>query len=93
LTATTVQTFAETRGTAVFASYAKLAGEAGFPSEFGREWAVNDLRMRFGSRVDGPPGNPVVLPSRRIVRPLTILAMSVRQISGARLIWHALTGR
>jgi 15-cis-phytoene synthase len=91
--ASTVQTFADERGTAVFGAYAKLLGEAGFPEEIGQEWAENDLRIRFGSRVVQTPDRPVILPSRRDVRPLTILAMSVRKISGPRLVWHALTGR
>ena len=29
----------------------------------------------------------------RLLRPLTILALSVRDISGPKLLWHALTGR
>ena len=88
-----VRTFADARGTAVFGSYAKLAGETDFPAEVGQEWAVNDLRVRFNGRVGQSPGSYVALPTRRVVRPLTILTMSVRQISGPRLIWHALTGR
>ncbi len=91
--AITVRTFADARGTAVFGSYAKLAGETDFPAEVGQEWAANDLRVRFNRRVGQSPGSYVALPTRRVVRPLTILAMSVRQISGPRLIWHALTGR
>ncbi len=88
-----VRTFADARGTAVFGSYAKLAGETDFPAEVGQEWAANDLRVRFNGRVGQSPGSYVALPTRRVVRPLTILTMSVRQISGPRLIWHALTGR
>lgn len=91
--AITVRTFADARGTAVFGSYAKLAGETDFPAEVGQEWAANDLRVRFNGRVGQSPGSYVALPTRRVVRPLTILTMSVRQISGPRLIWHALTGR
>ena len=91
--AITVRTFADARGTAVFGSYAKLAGETDFPAEVGQEWAANDLRVRFNGRVGQSPGSYVALPTRRVVRPLTILTMSVRQISGPRLISHALTGR
>lgn len=91
--AITVRTFADARGTAVFGSYAKLAGETDFPAEVGQEWAANDLRVRFNGRVGQSPGSYVALPTRRVVRPLTILTMSVRQISGPRLILHALTGR
>lgn len=92
-TASTVRTFADARGAAVFVSYAKLIDEADFPPEISQEWAANDLRLRFGGRVDHSTENYGALPKRRAVRPLTILAMSVRQTSGPRLIWHALTGR
>lgn len=91
--ASTVREFACARGTAVFDTYAKLVGKAAFPSELGQSWAVNDLRTRFGSRVPLQSLNLDISASSRIFRSLTILAISVSNISGPRVIWHALTGR
>ena len=84
-----VDHFAEMRGAAVFAAFVSQNDEP----ILAREWAANDLRSRFPSRDLGPATSDVRTPKSRAMRPLSILAMSVRDISGPRLIWHALTGR
>jgi 15-cis-phytoene synthase len=89
----TVKSFAEMRGPAIFEGYATLCGQYEFPVGLPRSWAADDLRLRFGSRVEGTVLDSPRLPRTRILRPLTILAMSVRGVSGPRLVWHALTGR
>jgi hypothetical protein len=51
------------------------------------------LRLEFPSKFVALNNQPLpVLPKRRKLRPLSILAMSVRNVSGPRLIGHALTG-
>ena len=85
--------FAKARGHAVFQGYADLSGLRDFPAELAGQWAADDLRLRFGEHVSGTPRPAFALPKERMFRPLTILAMSVRDDSGPRLIWHALTGR
>lgn len=81
----------------VVAQFALMRGEAvfltDFPRDLGSEWAASDLRLRFPEKGLGPVSSKVELPRNRVARPLSILAMSVRDISGPRLIWHALTGR
>jgi len=91
--ALTVQDFAQARGEAIARAYSGLCGPADFPSDAMTQWAIADLRLRFGSRVPDLALLDSALPVVRMFRPLTILAMSVRQVSGPRLIWHALTGR
>jgi 15-cis-phytoene synthase len=88
-----IHDFAQQRGQAVFATYAKLGGLPGDYTSIAAQWAVDDLRMRFGDRVPGAPAKNAPLPQNRARRPLTILALSVRSVSGPRLIIHALTGR
>jgi 15-cis-phytoene synthase len=88
-----VQRFAEERGTAVFGAYARLCAMPDFPGPLAQQWAAGDLRLRFGIGVPQLVSRHVDVPNERIFRPLNILAMSVRDISGPRLIWHALTGR
>lgn len=80
-----VEQFVQMRGEAVFS--------ADTPRNLASEWAANDLRLGFPERGLGAVRSGVQLPRRRAERPLSILAMSVRDISGPRLIWHALTGR
>lgn len=81
----------------VVAQFAQMRGEAVFSADAQRnvasEWAANDLRLRFPERRLGAAGSKAQLPQNRVARPLSILAMSVRDISGPQLIWHALTGR
>jgi 15-cis-phytoene synthase len=88
-----VQRFSQDRGAAVFGAYAKLCAMPDFPEPLAQQWAVGDLRLRFGIRVPEDVGKNPVLSNVRTFRPLNILAASVRDISGPRLIWHALTGR
>ncbi len=88
-----VKRFASERGLAIFGAYAALCGLPDFPEAVAQQWAADDLRLRFGSRVPQDIIASVALPKDRASRPLTILAMSVRNVSGTRLVWHALTGR
>lgn len=91
--AATLENFARMRGRAVFNSYATLCGQLKLPSGLGEQWAANDLQQRFGDRGQEFLLQNLPLPKDRVFRPLTILVMSVRDVSGPRLIWHALTGR
>jgi 15-cis-phytoene synthase len=91
--ASTVQDFAQARGEAIARAYSALCGRGDFSADAMTQWAIADLRLRFGSRVSDVALLDSALPAVRVFRPLTILAMSVRQVSGPRLIWHALTGR
>lgn len=84
-----VAQFAEMRGSAVFAAFAPQHDGA----ILAREWAANDLRSRFPGRDLATAASEAAIPRSRAMRPLSILAMSVRNVSGPRLIWHALTGR
>lgn len=86
------QIFAVARGRAVFGWFGQQVGETPLAERLGEEWAVNDLRAQFGRRVGLLPLDLMALPSKHALRPLTILTMSVREISGIRLVWHALTG-
>jgi len=88
-----VQDFAQARGEAIARAYSALCGRVDFRADAMTQWAIADLRLRFGSRVPDLALQESALPTVRVFRPLTILAMSVRQVSGPRLIWHALTGR
>ena len=88
-----VKAFAETRSNAVFETYAGWVATYGPVAEHGRHWAIDDLSARFGKQFGDGNSAPPRRMHRRL-RPLSILAHSVRpDISGARLIWHALTGR
>jgi 15-cis-phytoene synthase len=87
-----IHDFAQHRGQAVFATYAQLCGLPGDYTGIAAQWALDDLRMRFGNRVPDAATQNAPLPRSRVVRPLTILALSVRCVSGPRLIIHALTG-
>lgn len=89
----TIDDFAKAREQAVFRGYTKLAGMPDCTVRLGEQWALCDLRIRFGNRVPSFAHPPAALPKERIFRPLTILTMSVREVSGLRLVWHALTGR
>jgi 15-cis-phytoene synthase len=91
--AATADNFAQMRGQAIFDAYAKLCGQTELSAGLAEQWAADDLRLRFGERVARMAYANTPLPKARIFRPLTILAMSVRGVSGPRLIWHALTGR
>ena len=88
-----VKAFAETRSNAVFETYAGWVATCSPNAEQGQRWAVDDLSARFGKQFGDANSAPPHRMHRRL-RPLSILAHSVRpDISGARLIWHALTGR
>ena len=88
-----VKAFAETRSNAVFETYAGWVATYGPVAEHGRHWSIDDLSARFGKQFGDGNSAPPRRMHRRL-RPLSILAHSVRpDISGARLIWHALTGR
>ena len=88
-----VKAFAETRSNAVFGTYAGWVATDGPVAEQGQRWAVDDLSSRFGRQFGDGNSAPLHRMHRRL-RPLSILAHSVQpDISGARLIWHALTGR
>jgi 15-cis-phytoene synthase len=85
---------AELRGSAIFKTYADIVGTPRDVSGLGAAWAADDLRIQFGGRVPQQQTRTTTpSPRARVLRPLTILAMSVRGVSGPRLIWHALTGR
>jgi phytoene synthase len=77
--------FAKERGAAIFGSYAVWVGSDVDVKALGAIWAVADLTG------DVAQGSPKIY--ERKLRPLTILALSVRDVSGPRLLWHALTGR
>ena len=89
----TLATFANLRGEGIFGTYLRWIDEnAG--SGLGRQWALDDLRQRFGSRVDMSFAKPLArLPSNRSLRPLTILMLAATAPAGFRMTWHALTGR
>jgi 15-cis-phytoene synthase len=92
--AETLNEFAALRGSAIFETYADMVGCQFDVGSLGTEWSTGDLRVQFGDRVPQTPlGSIPPMPKARLLRPLTILAMSVRDVSGPRLIWHALTGR
>lgn len=85
---------ADLRAEAVFQTYARWINSAQELQPVGRMWALGALQIAFPERVPGDIVAPrAVLPKARTLRPLSILAMSVRTMSGPRLVWHALTGR
>jgi 15-cis-phytoene synthase len=81
-----VHQFAQERGRAIFGGYVRLLGAAIDVEEAGTQWAVFDVQRPDGSI-------EARLPTQRRIRPLSILALSVRDVSGSRMIWRALTGR
>lgn len=89
----TLHEFAEARSSAVFGTYANWIASGDCVPELGQRWAVDDLAARFDKVLgDRQAARPCRM-SRRL-RPLSILALSVRpDVSGARVVWHALTGR
>lgn len=89
----TVESFAWQRGKAVFQGYARLAQLDNALLDIGVRWARDDLRSKFGARVPHIAAAHQRSPKQRKFRPLTILALSVRDGSGLYLLWHAVTGR
>ena len=88
-----VETHAALRGRALFGSYAVWIGQAFDVSALSHQWARDALRLEFPSQSVAFSNQPLpALPKGRKLRPLSILAMSVRNVSGFRLIGHALTG-
>jgi phytoene synthase len=83
---------AELRAEAIFLTYAGWVGSVQDVRPIGRSWALEALRMAFPERVTGCNMPSAPLPKARALRPLSILTMSVRTVSGPRLILHALTG-
>lgn len=89
-----VDRHAADRARAIFQTYATWVGCSQDVQKIGHVWAIDALRPAFQSRMPGNICAPVAsLPTARILRPLSILAMSVRHVSGPRMIWHAMTGR
>lgn len=88
-----LDSFAETRSLAIFGSFAAWVGSDDDVSTVGKAWALADLRQRFGTRMVGGQTPASYMRTTRILRPLSILAFSVTEPSGVRMIWHALTGR
>ena len=88
-----VEAHAALRGRAIFGSYAAWAGEGCDISSLSHQWALDGLRAEFPSKFVAFSNQPLpALPKGRKLRPLSILAMSVRKVTGLRLIGHALTG-
>lgn len=84
----TLASFAKLRGVSVFGTYAGWVDSDADVVSLGEEWAL------AGLTVGTTPGqNDLRRFKNRKLRPLTILALSVRDVSGPRLVWHALTGR
>jgi phytoene synthase len=93
LAAQDVEAHAALRGRAIFGSYAVWMGEPYDISALSHRWALDALRVEFPSKLRALDNQPLpALPKGRKLRPLSILAMSVRNVSGFRLIGHALTG-
>lgn len=92
-TAQDVAKHAALRGRAIFGSYAVWIGGSYDINALSDQWALDALRLEFPSKLNVPNNQPLpALPKGRKLRPLSILAMSVRNVSGLRLIGHALTG-
>ena len=87
-----VDAHAELRAEAIFLTYAGWVGTVQDMRPIGRIWALEALRIAFPERVADCNMRPAPLPKARALRPLSILTMSVRTVSGPRLILHALTG-
>jgi len=81
------------RGAAIFGSYAAWMGEGCDVRALSQQWARDALHLEFPSKFVALNNQSLpALPKGRKLRPLSILAMSVRNVSGPRLIGHALTG-
>ena len=87
-----IDVHAELRAEAIFLTYAGWMGTVQDMRPIGRNWALDALRIAFPERVADGIMPPAPLPKARALRPLSILTMSVRTVSGPRLILHALTG-
>ena len=87
-----IDVHAELRAEGIFLTYAGWMGTVQDMRPIGRNWALDALRIAFPDRVADCNMQPAPLPKARALRPLSILTMSVRTISGPRLILHALTG-
>jgi len=88
-----VEKHAALRGPAIFGSYAASIGDRCDVSALSQQWAIDALRLEFPSKFVALRNQPLpALPKGRKLRSLSILAMSVRNVSGPRLIGHALTG-
>lgn len=87
------QRFGAMRAMGVFRSYATWL-QTDVSSDVGIYWALNDLDRRMGK---APSMLTKMAPLPRALRPLSILAFAaardVTRKNGARLMWHALTGR
>jgi phytoene synthase len=92
-TAQDVEAYAALRGAAIFESYAAWIGEGCDVRSLSHQWARDALRLEFPSKFVALDNQPLpTFPKGRKLRPLSILAMSVRNVTGLRLIGHALTG-
>lgn len=82
------------RSAAIFKTYAQWVRSPTDLLGVGQAWAIASLAQAYPGRIspEDIPSRPA-LPRERRVRPLTILALSVYENSGTRIIWHALTGR
>lgn len=81
------------RAEAIFQTYADWVGSTEDVGPIGRLWAANTLQSVLPDRIVEGFSIPVPpLPKSRLLRPLTVLTMSLRPISGPRLVLHALTG-
>jgi phytoene synthase len=88
-----VEKHAALRGGAVFGSYAAWTEETYDVGALSHQWALDSLHLEFPSKFVALRNQPLpASPKGRKLRPLSILAMSVRNVSGLRLIGHALTG-
>jgi phytoene synthase len=87
-----IDAHAELRAEAIFLTYATWVGTMQDVLPIGRSWALEALRIAFPERVADCYTPSAPLPKARLLRPLSILTMSVRNVSGPRLILHALTG-
>jgi phytoene synthase len=88
-----VEKHAALRGGATFGSYAAWIGDRCDITALSHQWARDALRLEFPSKCVARNNQPLpALPKGRKLRPLSILAMSVRKVTGLRLMGHALTG-
>jgi len=89
-----LDSFAEARGQAVFGGYVGLLAKDLSVEAIATEWAKRDLATCYPNAMPTPFSvSTEKLPSQRALRPLTLLALLARGVSGPRLIWHGLTGR
>ena len=88
-----IEKHAALRGRSIFGSYVVWIGGTCDVSALSHQWALDALRLEFPSKLSVPNNHSrPALPKGRKLRPLSILAMSVRKVTGLRLIGHALTG-